>query len=424
MEALRVRTSTFNLDNTDALVLKGMAILAIALHNYFFHFVSLENNEFSFELARFGPFLRGIEDPRQAVPSFFAFLGQYGVQIFIFLSAYGLAKRYWDTPPSWGEFVWSRIKKIYPAFLLAVLAWALLIGTMYPALGPIGLLRRHAAALLLTFAGVESLAPGFPLLPVGPWWFLPFIMQFYCLWPVLRWFGVRFGLAGLILLSSVSVGVVDFASASSNGSLSIWLFQTPLGHLPEICLGVAVARYGVFSKRWAGPVAAVFFAAAICNRPLWPCRFVAALIFMLWLYALAQEWLRRCGWLSYVGGLSMGIFFVNGFTRTPFLNAALQHKSWLSGLLLGFASAAFALVVAQLLSAAENSLRAVASAWSVTELRHRVSGSLVPLPHFEALMMDEQGENAIVQAATAPGFPARPGCAPCGGGRGTPGSAW
>jgi peptidoglycan/LPS O-acetylase OafA/YrhL len=181
------------LDPRDATVLKGIGILAIVLHNYFHLLPSAATeNEFNFNPERFRHFLAVAADPHQTIQALFAYFGHFGVQLFIFLSAYGLALKYW-TVPSWHRFVWSRIRKIYPTWFL-VLGVYLLLKLVQD--GPAHLaafLQRQGDELVLTTLGVITLLPGYRLPPVGPWWFLPFIMQFYCLWSVLTWFTRRFG---------------------------------------------------------------------------------------------------------------------------------------------------------------------------------------------------------------------------------------
>jgi site-specific recombinase len=58
----------------------------------------------------------------------------------------------------------------------------------------------------------------------------------------------------------------------------------------------------------------------------------------------------------------MALFFVNGFTRFPFLAVATELNTWLSGLLLGFVNAGFAVLVAQMVVAVEKKLRRMAPA--------------------------------------------------------------
>jgi len=355
-----MRNGTLHLDLEDTLVLKGIGILAIVLHNYFHLLIPVHENEFSYDPARLAAFLDAMRDPRMAVQALFSYWGHYGVQIFMFLSAYGLATRYWDQPMGWGEFVWSRVKKIYPTFFVAVLLWGLFVAGMVSLLGPASSVKKNAAALVLTFLGVENLVPGFGLPPVGPWWFLPFIMQFYCLWPALRRFEARFGITGLILLSCVAVAFVDLANGSLIRRWQINLLETPLGHVPELCLGIGAARYGMLSKRWTGMAGVILFAAATAMEPLRPLRFAGVLLVALWLYMLARGQVRHCRPLMYLGGCSMALFFVNGFTRYPFLVLAIELNTWYEGLLVGFVSAGFAVILAQIVAGTEKKLRLLA----------------------------------------------------------------
>src|SRR5579862_1120412 len=112
-----------DLDRRDTAVLKGLAITAIVLHNYF-HLVSrVDQNEFTFDPGRFRVLLQMAPHPEMAIQAFFSFFGHFGVQIFVFLSAYGLSKSCWDRPEPWATFVWGRVKKLYPMFGLVVLPW-------------------------------------------------------------------------------------------------------------------------------------------------------------------------------------------------------------------------------------------------------------------------------------------------------------
>ena len=77
----------------DTSILKGFAIICICLHN-FFHYLppSPGENEFYFSLNHINNFFSQIsETPAEFVNLIFSYLGHYGVQIFIFISGYGLA---------------------------------------------------------------------------------------------------------------------------------------------------------------------------------------------------------------------------------------------------------------------------------------------------------------------------------------------
>src|SRR3569833_441149 len=178
------------LDRKDTTILKALAILAIVFHNFFHVVVKVHENEFDFNPARFGVFLNAVVHPSLAIQALFAFYGHFGVQIFIFLSAYGLAKSHWEDKSSWISFMWSRAKKLYPMFALAILFWAVLASIQ---VGALSLVRDAGPAILLMLAGVSNVVPGFGLPPIGPWWFIPFIMQVYALFYLLRGLTRRFG---------------------------------------------------------------------------------------------------------------------------------------------------------------------------------------------------------------------------------------
>ena len=75
-------------------LIKGIGILLIIFHNYF-HWVSPSpgENEFIFSVASVKKtFSIFSNSPLDSVNVIFSFFGHYGVQLFIFISAYGLTK--------------------------------------------------------------------------------------------------------------------------------------------------------------------------------------------------------------------------------------------------------------------------------------------------------------------------------------------
>lgn len=295
-------------------MLKAVGIIAIVLHNYF-HLLpgAARENEFAFSADRFPHFLALAADPLRVVQASFAYLGHYGVQLFIFLSGYGLALRYWDGSARRG-FLRSRIGKIYPTFLLSLGLYFLLKLIQDGPAGLADFLGRRGDDLLFTALGVLTLIPGRDLPPVGPWWFLPFIMQLYCIWPGLAACARRFGRPGLVLLAAIGLVLV----ARGPGLFDVNLLMTPLGHLPELALGIAVARFGSLPGTAVAAVAAGLFIAGNPSRALWPLCPVAILIVMLWAYRRAAPALRRSRLLLWIGEISMPLFFVNGYLRGLF----------------------------------------------------------------------------------------------------------
>ncbi len=331
-----------DLDKRDTVVLKGIAISAIVFHN-FYHFISpVRQNEFSFHPELFWILLKSLHDPILAIEGLIAFFGHYGVELFIFLSAYGLAKSHWNDTTPWGRFLWGRIAKLYPVFGLAVLPWLFTI-MLYN--GPIQVLRIYGAKLLWMTAGVSNLVPGCGLPPVGPWWFIPFIVQFYALWPLLRRLTIRFGPSSLWTLAALSPILIYLV----NPWLTQWsmsLLAMPIGHLPELYFGILAARFPI---RLNAPIVLAAAADLILGgiyRLLWPLTFISALIVALSIYLAMRPVLGRSRLLQRIGKYSLLMFLFNGIVRWEFLP---YSTSPLRGLLLGCVSAVTTFALAALI---------------------------------------------------------------------------
>lgn len=346
------------LDEKDSLALKGAAILAIVLHNYFHLISPVTENEFNFDPDRFQALLVHLS-PTDGIQALFSYFGHFGVQIFIFLSAYGVATKYWDDAPSRMEFLWSRVRKIYPTFLLALIFWVFFLDLRSGPVRGTEMARFFAGSTVLTALGIQNLVPGYDLPPVGPWWFLPFILQFYFFWPELRKFVQRTGPRGMAMLSAGSLLLTFFA----NPYLERWslnLLETPIGHLPEICLGIAAARYGFRPTRRLVLCSAVVFLMGSMDPQFWLLSFTSALIIMLGIYSRIRPFLRNRAALVELGELSMSLFFVNGFVRRFIVKFVLRFDVWPLDLAFAVTNLAVCLVFAMYVVRSANWLYATA----------------------------------------------------------------
>ena len=102
------------LSRTESSALRGIAILGIILHNYC-HFLgfAVKENEYKFDPSRPMQFLDKLFSlDSDLFIHFFSFLGHYGVPIFLFISGYGLVKKYEAHPqplPKGGEILHSSL---------------------------------------------------------------------------------------------------------------------------------------------------------------------------------------------------------------------------------------------------------------------------------------------------------------------------
>lgn len=369
MQADRKHLSLGDLDHLDSAILKALAITAIALHN-FFHFVSpVRQNEFAFHPGRFHILIHTLEQPPLAIQALLSFFGHYGVQVFVFLSAYGLARSHWDDRASWPEFMWSRIRKLYPSFLLVVFIWSVL---MCAGMGPLRFSRELGPHLLLMLAGLSTLV-GFGLPPVGPWWFIPFIVQFYALWPLLRSFTKRFGGQGLLALSFASIALTFAVTPLLPASFNLLL--TPIGRLPVLALGIFAARSEMRLPAWLGILGFAVLLAGGRYELIWIFTPVGSAVAFLWTYMLLRDRLRRYAWVQRLGEYSLFVFLINGIVRTAFIPFAVSPAS---ELILGFSSLASSIAIAaflqEIVMPGNRGRRAVDAAESARQLRPVVAG--------------------------------------------------
>lgn len=299
-----------DLDTRDSAILKGLAITAICLHNFLHLITPVRQNEFAFDPARFTLFLQTAQHPSTALQAFFSFFGHYGVQVFVFLSAYGLAKTHWNTDESWSTFMGGRIRKLYPTFLVIVGGWAIGEAVL---LGPALFVKQMGLHVVLLLLGVSTLA-GYGLPLIGPWWFIPFILQFYAIWPFLRKLTHRFGWRALLALSFASLLVTWFA----NPLLKHWslnLLYTPLGRLPVLCMGIAAARYPLRIRTSVAAVALGVLLLGSHYESLWLLTMPSALLLSLWTYIALRDSLRSFAWLARLGEYSLLVFLLNAIVR-------------------------------------------------------------------------------------------------------------
>jgi len=318
------------LSKNDTTVLKAVGITLILLHN-FFHLLPgwMIENEFSFSSKNFNSFRDHLSlNGYDVVGLLFAYLGHYGVQLFVFLSAYGLYSSYQHKPLRYGPFISDRLWKLWPTFFLAVLFFlAFTFITTRTFHHPdlfIGILLR------LTF--VSNLVPGESLTVVGPWWFYSMIFQFYLIFPLLRKGFNKYGLVFLVCLSLFCLALVNLFlyRFSATGVFPIALV---IGHMSVICLGLALAKYkNIPMPIWVLLVALAVLFLSNWYMKAWLFSRICVTIFFLYGYVFAKQvihigdgWIRKT--LFFVGDLSMYLFAVNGFLRAPFLQLTEQHTN-------------------------------------------------------------------------------------------------
>lgn len=354
------------LDRLDSELYKGLAILLIVTHNFMHLFPSPQENEFEFNQTRLLELFNLIfTEPENTLRILLSFFGHFGVQIFIFLSAYGLTKKFLKRSPSYWEFIGSRLLKIYPAFILAIITWLMLQGWLYPGyglLGPFKVAYWNIESLLLKLTLISNFVPEKSLIPIGPWWFIPFIFQFYLAFPVMLKLYLRWRDKALMAMAVVAILITMLSGGHIAG---VNVYFTILGHFPELCLGIYIAGYE--PKKLKIPTIYVLAALGLyllgnIYQLFWYLSHICFLIIILAVFNHLMPRIKKAHiskkFLLFLGGISMPLFLVNGFLREPFISWAIQYNDWLLTIGLCLLSLTLSILVSMMLLTIEKRIMA------------------------------------------------------------------
>ena len=316
----------------DTLIIKGFGILCIVLHNYF-HWLdpSPGENEFTFSSGRVSDFFSLLaEEPEEFANVLFSYLGHYGVQLFIFVSGFGLAVSMMNRQRTWESFVLTRLKKLYPLLLVGILF--LILGNIVMTGEMLGDSVKTQLGYKLFF--IHTLIPNAGLSVNGPWWFFGLIFQLYLLFPyIFRWIE-RWRWKAFLVLCVVAYALVflfRYVFTLNGGAI---IMQNAPGHLPEFCLGILLAfcKDRKISVSWLiGAV--VVFVLGNYYAVFYPLTFITLTVMMVFAY----QWLKSIrvnkafvsSGLAHFGEISMALFVVHACFREPVLDvASTAHGPW------------------------------------------------------------------------------------------------
>lgn len=244
-------------------VMRGMAIVIIALHN-FCHLVSgiAQENEFAFISDRIVALLAPNETASAFVFDMLSFFGWYGVTVFMFLTGYGLVMKYEreKTPLSPPRFILHNYLKLLFLMLPAIVVFFFLTLRNNLKCGYVDYGELFNCVMQLTmlpdlFWGLGRLLWPSP----GVFWYFGLAMQFYIIYalfihgknPLWMWF-----------LTAISLAL-QFAVNPAAGNM-VWLRFNATGWMIVLVFGIVCGRISKVPK------AAVAAALALSVLLLWP----------------------------------------------------------------------------------------------------------------------------------------------------------
>lgn len=333
--------------------MRGLAIIGIFLHNYC-HWLGpmVKENEYTFNAENVTRMNHALVHPDNQLPlHLLSFLGHYGVPVFLFLSGYGLFKKYQDVQVPVGRFLYTHYLKL---FRMMAVGFALFIAvdTLNPPSWHYDSLK--VISQLLMFNNLLP-RPDKMIWP-GAFWFFGLMMQLYLLYRLVlhrRHWGITALLMALCVIVQLQLpplsetmnryrynfmgGMLPFGLgllyAQFHKSTTLW-GDDSVKQSAALLVCIALAYY--LSQSFVGWT---FAPAVICVATLLTAKLLARAAVMAWLYRA----------LCWMGGISAALFVTHPITRKLIIPISRHGQPYLGLLLYIVASIALAWVADKLI---------------------------------------------------------------------------
>ncbi len=351
-------------------LLRGLAILGIFLHNYC-HWLSpvVKENEYQWFERNVNWFDQVLATPDALLPMHIvSYLGHYGVPIFLFLSAYGLERKYGQGPRltigsywigAW-DFVWKHYKKLFKMMAVGL--------TLFIIVDAMTLHRWHYTVTQLlcqiTMTGNWLPDPDKNIWP-GPYWYFGLMLQLYIVYRLVlyrRHWGWTVGLMAVCCLGQL------FMEPESD-MLNYYRYNFMGGMLP-FGFGLLFARFGEkvllvrlspLAMAMSAVVCTIFLVTMLhnyigwCLAPLLVCG--TAIYWVKLLTVVDLPWLTTpiYNMLSWLGNISAALFVTHPLVRKVIIPISRGGDMWTGLLLYIIAALGVAWMVNRLLKSEKHS---------------------------------------------------------------------
>lgn len=309
-------------------LLKGIGILLIVLHN-FVHWLpnAIVENEYSFSIERIQVYWEQIAAGKPFIGmQFLSHYGHYGICIFLFLSGYGLVKKYESgSVANFNVIPFLRQHAIKLWLLMIPAIVMLIVSELYR-----GGIHHTWVAFLSLLGFVANLIPDRDLL-LGPWWFFSLMMQFYCFYAVVlvknRSMTLLWSITALSLLIQALLQFTEchITLLGRSEPLLQYLRYNFVGHLLPFAMGVAWARRPFHINIPSSVVFIVSLALLITsslNVWMWFISPVFAVLALLSLSQLLSSLQPLSKTLIWIGSISPFLFAVHPVIRGHVISKA------------------------------------------------------------------------------------------------------
>ena len=296
--------NTLSIENT--VTIRGIAILSIMFYNFIRHLIGIDGNEDYWSDVNVMTLLSGLKtymSPLFAV----SYWGWYGVPLFIFLSGYGLTKKYDKGDFNVMKYAYSHIKKIYLLMIPAFALYVVLVDIFSSIKYPVDLIVKQCT-FTVNFLSL-NISPGI-------YWFFGLIIQFYLIFIILRKLNTNW--LFLLLLSFI---IFDYYVLYCSNNM-VFIRHNSIGWMPSFIFGILYAKkgYNLIITKLALLAIPLFFVSSLF-KVLHP---LSSLICVISVLSVVKY--IRFKWLYYVGTISSAIFAMHAVVRLVLYSS--YFESW------------------------------------------------------------------------------------------------
>ena len=178
------------INRDQALIMRGMAIMSIMLHN-FIHldkFGYARENEMEYHWHRTQLFFEHVLSTNSILSvlgDVVSFIGWFGVPVFVFFSGYGLSIKYGTQESYTGVSKKLYLKHSYVKLFLLIIPSAIFFVLFRISIGD----WQRVAEILFSFTFLNSLFSGIVIklhYAAPPFWYFSLTFQLYIIWLLLR----------------------------------------------------------------------------------------------------------------------------------------------------------------------------------------------------------------------------------------------
>ena len=340
------------LSRAECTAMRGIAILAIVLHNYC-HFIGkiVKENEYQFFTSNNDRLWHALTNPDELLPvHLLSYFGHYGVPVFLFLSGFGLVKKYEKNErieelkngslQSFNPSILQFLKYNYLKLLrMLIVGFSLFIIVDMLTPGRFQFHWYNVVAQLAMYINVLP-EPDRIIWP-GIYWFFGLMIQLYIIYRLLLYRRNSWWVVGLIAVCWLLQAFCDPEGETLNR-----LRYNSIGGMLPFGLGIIVARIpnvGIFHSQrgnisfptWEYFVAllissALIVAMCFCYQA-WFWIPVLIIIGTIALVKIMPKWMLSV--ITWIGSISAAMFVAHPIARKLFITVAWKQDIY-DGLML------------------------------------------------------------------------------------------